>query len=44
METYTVEVEHVTFMVEAEDREAAVQEVYEILWDVAHDYTAPVVL
>ena len=26
------------------DVEAAIQEVYEILWDVAHDYTAPVVL
>jgi hypothetical protein len=44
METFTVEVEHVTFMLEAEDQEAAVQQVYEILWDVAHDYTAPVVL
>jgi len=44
METFTVEVEHVTFMLEAEDQEAAVQQVYEILWDVAHDYSAPVVV
>lgn len=44
MDTYSVYVEHVTFMVEAEDREDAAQQVYEILWDVAHDYIAPVVL
>lgn len=44
MDTYTVEVQNVTFIMEAEDQEAAVQEVYEILWDVAHDYTAPVVV
>ena len=44
METYTVEVENVTFMVENESAEGALMDVYSILWDVAHDYTAPVVV
>ena len=44
METYTVEVDTVTFIVEAEDESEAIQDVEYILWEYAHDYSAPRIL
>jgi hypothetical protein len=44
METYTVEVQNVTFVVEAEDKYDAVLKAEEILWDVALDYSTPYVV
>ena len=38
METYSIYVEGVTFMIEAEDSESAKLEVEGILWDNAHDW------
>ena len=38
METYSIYVEGVTFMLEAEDAESAKSEVEGILWDNAHDW------
>jgi hypothetical protein len=38
METYSIYVEGVTFMMEAEDAESAKQDVEAILWDNAHDW------
>ena len=40
MNTYSIYVEHVTFIVEAEDEQSALSEVEGILWDNAHDYGA----
>jgi hypothetical protein len=44
METYTIIVKEVTFMIEAEDKESALSEVEGILWDHAHDYYQPEVM
>lgn len=38
METYSIYVEGVTFMIEADDEQSALSEVEGILWDTAHDY------
>ena len=38
METYSIYVPSVTFMLEAEDEESAKSEVEGILWDNAHDW------
>lgn len=38
MQIHSIYVDHVTFMVEAEDEQAALSEVEGILWDNAHDW------
>ncbi len=44
METYTVEVQSVTFIVEAEDKDSAVGNVHDILTETAFGWDEPQVL